>query len=53
MKVSVANQLRGRCGHRQLENTRLGLIYEIGAGGNACVPVPMLVLVLVLVLVRF
>jgi len=33
----VANQLRGRCGPRQVEGARVGLTHALGAGGNCSV----------------
>jgi acetyl-CoA acetyltransferase len=33
----VVNQLRGRCGPRQVEGARLGLTHALGAGGNCSV----------------
>jgi acetyl-CoA acetyltransferase len=33
----MANQLRGRCGPRQVEGARLGLTHSLGAGGNCSV----------------
>ncbi len=33
----VVNQLRGRCGLRQVERARLGLTQALGAGGNCSV----------------
>ncbi len=33
----IANQLRGRCGPRQVENARTGLTHSLGAGGNCSV----------------
>ena len=33
----VANQLRGRCGPRQVENAQMGLTHSLGAGGNCSV----------------
>jgi acetyl-CoA acetyltransferase len=35
----VVNQLRGRCGPRQVTNARLGLAHALGAGGNCSVMV--------------
>jgi acetyl-CoA acetyltransferase len=33
----VANQLRGRCGPRQVDGARIGLTHALGAGGNCSV----------------
>lgn len=33
----IANQLRGRCGARQVEGARTGLTHALGAGGNCSV----------------
>jgi acetyl-CoA acetyltransferase len=33
----IANQLRGRCGMRQVEDARTGLTHALGAGGNCSV----------------
>jgi acetyl-CoA acetyltransferase len=33
----ITNQLRGRCGPRQVEGARLGLTHALGAGGNCSV----------------
>jgi acetyl-CoA acetyltransferase len=33
----IVNQLRGRCGPRQVTNARAGLTHTLGAGGNCCV----------------
>lgn len=33
----IVNQLRGRCGPRQVPNARIGLTHTLGAGGNGCV----------------
>lgn len=33
----VVNQLRGRCGRRQVEGARTGLTHALGAGGNCSV----------------
>ncbi len=33
----VVNQLRGRCGPRQVEGARVGLTHALGAGGNCSV----------------
>jgi acetyl-CoA acetyltransferase len=33
----VVNQLRGRCGPRQVANARVGLTHTLGAGGNCSV----------------
>jgi acetyl-CoA acetyltransferase len=35
----IANQLRGRCGPRQVEGARIGLTHALGAGGNCSVTV--------------
>jgi acetyl-CoA acetyltransferase len=35
----VVNQLRGRCGPRQVEGARVGLTHSLGAGGNCSVMV--------------
>jgi acetyl-CoA acetyltransferase len=33
----IVNQLRGRCGPRQVEGARIGLTHALGAGGNCSV----------------
>ncbi|QLL06232.1 thiolase family protein [Mycobacterium vicinigordonae] len=33
----IVNQLRGRCGPRQVERARIGLTHALGAGGNCSV----------------
>ena len=33
----IANQLRGRCGPRQVAGARTGLTHALGAGGNCSV----------------
>jgi acetyl-CoA acetyltransferase len=33
----IANQLRGRCGPRQVDGARIGLTHALGAGGNCSV----------------
>jgi acetyl-CoA acetyltransferase len=33
----ITNQLRGRCGPRQVEGARIGLTHALGAGGNCSV----------------
>lgn len=33
----IVNQLRGRCGPRQVPDARVGLTHTLGAGGNCCV----------------
>jgi acetyl-CoA C-acetyltransferase len=33
----IANQLRGRCGARQVPGARTGLTHALGAGGNCSV----------------
>jgi acetyl-CoA acetyltransferase len=32
----IVNQLRGRCGPRQVPDARIGLTHTLGAGGNCC-----------------
>ena len=37
--VELVDQLRGRCGARQVENARVGLAHVLGAGGNCAITI--------------